>query len=188
MCKLKLVLCWFMSSCSMRSWLYSGWSAQAQWGKQHCSRPGFSSSLWSVCLGKLTVILQHTQKSRILNIFYPNAAKHTYHKHHFHRVAYLSDKKHGPSLIPDRQIGSSPASAFPRPFCGWHRCACVCNQCRYRQPIPQGTEPNKATQQEIHEMDCLTCIWSERTYSIDLFIDLYIYISLLYDVWILLYK
>lgn len=131
----------------MRSWHYSGWSARAQWGKQHCSRPGSSSSLWSVCLGKLTVILQHIQKN--LNI---NASSHISHRQHFHWVPSLSDKEHGPSCLPDLQIGSSQASAFPRPFCGWHCCTCRCHQCRYRQPIPQGTEPNKATPPEIQDM------------------------------------
>lgn len=32
----------------MRSWLCSGWWAPAQWGRQHCNRPGSSSNSWYV--------------------------------------------------------------------------------------------------------------------------------------------
>lgn len=59
--KLKFSLCWFMCSCSMRSWHCSGWSAPAQWGRQRCSRPGFSSSLWWACL--CTFILHKPQNT-----------------------------------------------------------------------------------------------------------------------------
>lgn len=45
-----LTLCLFTSwcSCSMRSWLCSGWWAPAQWGRQHCNKPGSSSNSWYV--------------------------------------------------------------------------------------------------------------------------------------------
>lgn len=85
----------------MRSWHCSGWSAPAQWGKQRCSRPGSSSSLWSVCVGSLTVILQH-----MLQNFWINSEVPPFQTKSMAHHVFLSSKADVPrrQRFPDRFV------------------------------------------------------------------------------------